>query len=168
MARTSHSCHHRFPCSHQEMHHKTHTCNFQVYLTKNTEIYGHAINIPQYFLLNPFKCTATKTEKTDTFWAVFLVYTLTFQKETIFIVIAPLFKGIFSTSGSPGSEPNSASRRSYHHGMGKAEKCLIIISAFNSPDTEKILFSCKWCSVDWRKAISKEEKSRNWQMYQRG
>ena len=62
---------------------------------------------------------------------------------------------IFSTSGSPGSEPNSASRRSYHHGMGKAEKCLIIISAFNSPDTEKILFSSKWCSVDWRKAISK-------------
>lgn len=155
MARTSHSCHHRFPCSHQEMHPKTHTCNFQVYLTKNTEIYGYAINIPQYFLLNLFKCTATKTEKTDTFWAVFLVYTLTFQKETIFIVIAPLFKVIFSTSGSPGSEPNSASRRSYHHGMGKAEKCLIIISAFNSPDTEKILFSSKWCSVDWRKAISK-------------
>lgn len=140
MARTSHSCHHRFPCSHREMYPKTHKCNFQVYLTKNTDIYGHAINIPQYFLLNLFKDTATETEKTDTFWAVFLVFTLTFQKATIFIVIAPLFKGIFLTLGSPGSEPNSASRRSYHHGMGKAEKWLIIISAFNSPNKKKKTF----------------------------
>lgn len=137
------------------MHPKTHTCNFQVYLTKTTEIYGHATNIPQYCLLNLFKCTATKTEKTDIFWAVFLVYTPTFQKETIFIAIAPLSKRIFSTSGSPGSEPNSTSRRSYHHETEKAEECLIIMSAFNSPETEKILFSSKWCPDGWRKAISK-------------
>lgn len=101
---TLHPCYHSFSYYHQVCTSPKPTYALSRCICPRTlKSIGHAINTLQDCLSNPFQVHCYQNwENRHIFGYVTQFYT-PFQKETMFIITALLFKGIFSPSVSPGS-----------------------------------------------------------------